>query len=81
MNLVDDRILELIHEEGPKSQAMVVDDDRVDWNIQYVGRRIRTLAEAGLLIEVGNGVYQITEDGEEYLEGELDARDLPEPDK
>jgi len=36
------------------------------------------LVNYGLLQHLGNGVYQITADGEAYLEGELDASELEE---
>ena len=34
------------------------------------------LAEHGLLNHLGNGVYVITEDGQRYLDGELDAEEI-----
>jgi hypothetical protein len=39
------------------------------------------LVDYGLLQHLGNGVYVITDIGEEYLEGELDAADLEGPDE
>jgi putative NIF3 family GTP cyclohydrolase 1 type 2 len=43
---------------------------------QYVGQRCRTLAPYGLIQNLGNGVYPITEKGEQYLDEELDVREL-----
>jgi len=36
------------------------------------------LADHGLLKPLGNGVYVITEQGEQYLDGEIDADELPD---
>lgn len=77
----DERIMELLLDEGPIPVGKIGEDERLHWNKQYIGRRCRVLAQQGLIVNIGNGVYQITEDGELYLEGGLDARDLPEPDQ
>lgn len=38
-----------------------------------VSRRCQKLAEHGFVSPFGNGVYAITDIGESYLDGELDA--------
>lgn len=79
MVLLDDRILELLEEEGFMTPSEIADDDRIPYSAQHVGDRCRKLAEHGLVENVGNGVYRITERGEQYLEGELNmAEDAPE---
>ncbi|MDS0253836.1 phage repressor protein [Haloarcula tradensis] len=40
-----------------------------------IGRRMKKLAEHGLLTHVGNGAYVITEEGEAYLDEEYDAEE------
>lgn len=42
-----------------------------------VGRRLRKVADGGLLKPLGNGVSEITEQGKQYLDGEIDADELP----
>lgn len=74
MNPVDDRIMELLADEGagtPKSLA-----DSIGHNNDYVGVRCRELAAYGLLRRPSRGLYLLSEDGEAYLEGDLDAADL-----
>jgi predicted transcriptional regulator len=38
-----------------------------------VHRRCKKLSEKGLVKDLGNGVYMITDDGEAYLDGRLDT--------
>lgn len=76
MVIADDRILEYLsgHETGtPKQMA---DSGLVRFSRSYVTQRCKRLVDYGLLRHLGNGVYVITEEGEEYLEGELDAEKL-----
>ncbi len=70
----DDRILEYLSETDfapPKEIA-----DASSKNNDYIGRRCRILKDLGLLETPGRGLYRITDLGEEYLSGELDARTL-----
>lgn len=48
----------------------------IEYDRQYVSKRCRILSESGLLEAVDTGLYQLTETGEEYLEGELDVSEL-----
>lgn len=75
MVLLDDRILELLREDddGFMMPSEVAKDDRIAYGSQYVGDRLRKLAEEGYVQNVGNGVYRITEKGEAYLNEEYDA--------
>ena len=40
---------------------------------------VRNFTNMGLVRQVGNGVYMLSEEGQQYLDGELDAAEL-EPD-
>jgi len=83
MTRADGRILELLAEDGPHPPSKMAADDRLRFGSEYVGRRCRKyLVPYGLVRNLGNGVYQITDDGEAYLAGELDAAELEreEPD-
>ncbi len=73
MSLVDDRILEYIHEQESGSPKKMKDEGRIRYSRQHIARRCRKLAEKGLLTHLGNGVYVITDEGEAYLKGELDT--------
>jgi repressor of nif and glnA expression len=73
MTLVDDRVLEYIREHGSGSPTEMKRDGPIRYSRQYVDRRCKKMAEKGLLRHLGNGVYVITEDGEAYLDEELDT--------
>ena len=78
MTIWDDRLLELLSEEGPAAPTPLANDDHIHINPSSVSRRLRRLKEYGLVHGLGNGVYGITSEGEQYLNGELDASSLEE---
>ena len=78
MKGADDRILEFLHEEGPSTPKSMYDDGRIRFSRGYINTRCRVLSDNGLLVNLGNGVYQITEDGKKYLAGELDTAEMDE---
>jgi DeoR/GlpR family transcriptional regulator of sugar metabolism len=73
MNLWDDRILEILEMEGPLPVGELVEHKAIHTSKSTVSRRCRKLTDKGLLKEIGNGVYTITETGEAYLDGKYDA--------
>jgi len=79
MTLWDDRILEIIRDEGSGTATELADHDYIRVSRSQISRRLKKLAEHGLLQPLGNGVYVITESGSGYLKGELDAGQLPDP--
>jgi len=76
MTIWDDRILEYIDEEGSGSPSELDESGYLRVSRSHISRRLRRLADHGMLRHLGNGVYVITEEGEKYLEGELDADTL-----
>jgi len=70
----DDRILELIREYGNLTPGAI--EAKGGPVSDYAGDRARTLVEYKLLHRVHRGLYGITEEGEAYLEEELDASTL-----
>jgi len=75
MTAVDDRILEYLYEHESGSPTKMKREGPIRYSRQQVHRRCKKLAENGLINDLGNGVYMITEDGEAYLEGRLDTED------
>lgn len=73
MTIWDDRILEYIREEESGSPKELEESGYVRVSRQHISRRLRKLAEYGLLNHLGNGIYVITERGEAYLDGKLDT--------
>lgn len=76
MSIADDRLLEFLNENGPATPTKMYEDDRVRFSRQHINTRCKRLTEYGLLVNLGNGVYSITEDGERYLGGELDTAEI-----
>lgn len=76
MVIADDRILEYLSEHETGTPKQMADSGYVRFSRSYITQRCMKLVDAGLLRTVGNGVYIITEEGEQYLEGELDAADV-----
>lgn len=81
MTIWDDRILEYIEEEGSASPSELEKSGYLRISKSQISRRLRKLAEYGMLNHLGNGVYVITQKGEDYLEGDLDAGELEEPEE
>jgi len=73
MTAVDDRILEYLSEHESGSPTKMKREGPIRYSRQQVHRRCKKLAEEGLVKDLGNGVYIITDDGEAYLDGRLDT--------
>ncbi len=73
MTAVDDRILEYLSEHESGSPTKMKREGPIRYSRQQVHRRCKKLAENGLVKDLGNGVYVITDDGEAYLDGRLDT--------
>jgi predicted transcriptional regulator len=75
MTIWDDRILEIARKEDSVSPKKLEDTGYIRVTRQQISRRLRKLADKELLLDLGNGVYVITEQGEAYLDGELSTYD------
>ncbi len=73
MTIWDDRILEVIREEGNGSPTELSNRTEIHISKSSVSRRLTKLADHGLLRPLANGVYVLSEAGEAYLEGKYDA--------
>lgn len=77
----DDKILELLGESGValNKRGIEVNFELGDEEISYstIKRRLPKFVEAGLVekVEAKGLYYQITEDGRQYLAGELNVKD------
>lgn len=76
MTSADNRILEFLDEKDIVATPHVIAAN-IDYTKQYVNERIRILDQNDLVDNTGGALYQITDRGRQYLEGELDAEDLP----
>ncbi|WP_200820873.1 MarR family transcriptional regulator [Halobellus limi] len=52
--------------------------ENIEYDRQYVYKRLRVLTEAGLL-ESDDGIYELTDLGRDFLAGDVGEDDLPEP--
>ncbi len=76
MTIADERILEYLSTSETSTPKKMADSGDVRFSRQYIGERCRKLADYGLVQHLGNGVYRITEEGRQYLAGDLDASQL-----
>jgi len=76
MTLWDDRLMEVIRENGPSSAGELVGHQYIHVSKSTISRRLNKLADYGLLDRLPNGVYRLTEKGESYLDGKLNAEQL-----
>ena len=70
----DDRILELIRQEGNLTPGAM--EALGGPSSDHASRRAKELARHGLLEQVHRGLYRLTDDGRAYLNEELDASEL-----
>ncbi|QRV17546.1 hypothetical protein JMJ58_22205 (plasmid) [Haloterrigena salifodinae] len=79
MDPVDDEILELMRE------SYIFDPDHIETEdvcrAPHAAYRCRELSKRGLLVKQAIGMYDITELGEQYLEGEVDPTELEPEDE
>lgn len=72
MNQTDDRILALLDESGLLLSPAVIAVN-LDYTRNWISKRLRKLLEAGLVEKPHSSYYEITELGEKYLAGEIEA--------
>ena len=80
MVAADDRILEYLSENETGTPKQMADSGNVRFSRSYITQRCKKLLDFGLIRHLGNGVYIITDEGQRYLDGDLDAAEL-EPDE
>jgi predicted transcriptional regulator len=72
MNQTDDRILSLLEESGLMLSPAVIAVN-LDYSRGWVSKRLRKLLEAELVEKSESSYYKITEQGKQYLAGEIEA--------
>lgn len=75
MNQCDNRVLELLKDTEIRLTPFVVAEN-IDYDRQYVNRRMRILATNDLIENTGDGLYRITDLGRHYLADDLEKDDL-----
>lgn len=77
MTQADDRILETLEDSGLRLSPRILAAN-IDYSRHYIARRLAKLEEEGLVTKIDEGLYEITDQGRDYLAGDLDAEDLEE---
>jgi predicted transcriptional regulator len=75
MTQADERVLEFLYEKEIIASPSVIGAN-IDYTGEYISRRCRKLADAGLVQLADATNYRITEKGERYLNGDLDTSEL-----
>ena len=75
MTLLDDRILEYLNENEAASPTEMKKGGPIKFSRAYIGRRCKKLKDNGLIREISDATYVITDDGEAYLDGRLDTQE------
>lgn len=72
MNPTDDQILEILDKSG-----IVLSPSIIAYNLgldrAHVNRRLSEFVEKGFVTKIDRGKYEISQKGQDYLEGEHDA--------
>lgn len=72
MTQADERILEFLQEKDIVASPSVIAAN-IDYTSEYISRRCRKLTEAKLLQRVDASNYRLTDTGELFLKGEINA--------
>jgi predicted transcriptional regulator len=75
MTQADERILEFLAEKEIVASPSVIAAN-IDYTGEYISRRCRELANEGLLQRVDASNYRLTDLGNRFLEGEINADQL-----
>ena len=75
MNQTDDRILDLLDESGLLLSPAVIAVN-LDYSRNWVSKRLARLLEAGLVKRSESSYYEITDLGQQYLSGKVEAEVL-----
>ncbi|SEW10474.1 hypothetical protein [Halobacterium jilantaiense] len=82
MRALDERILEHLHEAGESNPVLMEDNpqfDEMGVSRGQIRERCIQLADAGLIATTGKNWFDVTTWGQQYLDGEIDARHQPRP--
>ncbi|WP_338035238.1 MarR family transcriptional regulator [Haloarcula amylolytica] len=75
MTQADERIMEFLLEKDIIASPSVIAAN-IDYTGEYISRRCRTLANAGLLQRVDATNYRLTGLGKGYIKGDVDSSEI-----
>ena len=71
----DNRLMEFLRDKAIVASPRVISVN-IDYDRQYVSKRLQILAHNELVANVDTGLYEITDRGQQYLDGEVEKEDL-----
>lgn len=75
MTQADERVLEFLQDKDIIASPSVIAAN-IDYTAEYISRRCRKLADAGLIQRVDASNYRLTKFGKRFLEGDVVAEEL-----
>jgi len=81
MCTIDERIIEYLAEESWATAGVLEREIRLNASKARIYERLKLLAQVGLVAPIyeGSNMYEITGQGREYLQGDLDMKHRPTP--
>ena len=79
MKREDERILEYLDDEGLSTARLISREAFKNIRPGHVTERLEKLRDAELVAKSGFSSYELTEEGQRYLAGDLDAAHQPTP--
>lgn len=76
---VDERIMEFLDEQGWATPRLMARERGFSASEDRIGERCEMLVYAGFVAPLHGEMYELTQWGRLYLDGEVDARDQPTP--
>lgn len=74
MKQLDERILEYIDEHGWATPQMMARDSRFSASAGHIAERCKMLRYIQFIEPIYGDAYELTTDGAQYLDGQIDAR-------
>jgi len=74
MSIFDDRIMEILVDEGPQTPSNIAEFDHIHRTRTNINQRLQKLEEHEMVENLGNGVYKLTDEGHLYLIGGYNAQ-------
>jgi len=79
MKQLDERILEYIDEEGWATPQMMARESHFTASRGHIHERCQMLHYIGFIEPIYGDAFDLTTDGAQFLDGEIDARYRPHP--
>ncbi|WP_225334923.1 hypothetical protein [Halomicrobium urmianum] len=79
MMQVDERILDYLDQEDWATPRMMARDRCFSVSEGFIWERCQMLRYVGFIAQFGRDMYELTNDGKLYLQGEIDAQHRPTP--